>query len=96
MIIKKHISQGKLILAVCDASLLNKKIETDTQILDLSSNFFKGEKATKEELLDLIKKGYLINAVGKKTIGCLIENKIITKRDTKEIQNIPHVQLIFE
>jgi len=66
MIVKEHINEGKLILALCDKNLLGKKIEDQNIQLDLSSSFYKGEEADIEELKKLIKKAYIINAVGKK------------------------------
>ena len=96
MIIKKHVTGGKLILAICDASLLNKKIETETQILDLSSNFYKGEPETEEKILDLVKKAYIINAVGEKSTNLLIKKGIIAEEDRKQIKSVPFVQVVFE
>ncbi len=96
MIIKKHNNNGRLILALCDASLLNKKIETDELILDLSSSFYKGEKTTEEELKDLFKKTYILNAVGEKCISFLINQKVVSEKNIKKINGIPYLQLIFE
>jgi len=95
MIVKKHFSQNRLILAACDASLLDKKIENSTILLDLSSSFYKGEKTTKEEFIKLARQAFIINAVGQHVVNTLIEEKIIQKEDTKEVQGVPFVQVVF-
>ena len=94
MIVKKHISQGKLILAICDKELLGKVFEEGKFILDLSSEFYNGEETNEEQLEGLLKKVYIINAVGKKSVGFLKKNNII--ENTNEISNIPYAQVVIE
>ncbi|MEM2131189.1 MAG: DUF424 family protein [Candidatus Woesearchaeota archaeon] len=95
MILKKHKTQDKLLLAICDSDLLGKKIETDTLIIDLSSNFYKGEKKTEAEILFEIKNCTSLNAVGKKTIDFLIKEKIISLENVKKIKEIPYINIYF-
>ncbi|MEM3373781.1 MAG: DUF424 domain-containing protein [Candidatus Woesearchaeota archaeon] len=95
MILKKHIAGEKKILAICDSELLGKKIETETLILDLSSNFYKGEKKSESEILMEISNASSINAVGIKTINFLIKEKIISENNVKKIKDIPYINIIF-
>ena len=94
MIAKIHqLKEGKIMIALCDEELINQKIEEGDQQLDLTSEFYKGEKISEEELKPLIKKAKIINAVGKRTIAFLkkqneIKEKILT------IKEIPHAQII--
>jgi len=95
MIVKKHIDNGRLILAVCDEDIVGKKYEEHELVLDLSAKFYAGEKMSKTELANLIKKAYIINAVGQNSIMFLINKNIITKEECKKINAIPYANVIF-
>ena len=58
MIVKKHSQNNKLVLAICDEDLLGKTIEENDLILDLKSDFYRGEEMNETELkqLRIIKK----------------------------------------
>ena len=92
-IVKKHLSNRKLILAVCDPHILGKKFEEKNLQLDLTSNFYKGDEMSEEELAQVIKKAYIINVVGNKSINFFIQRVIIKKENINTISNIPHTQI---
>jgi hypothetical protein len=94
MIAKIHNHEGKMIIAICDSDIFGKKFEENDFILDLSSHFFKGKEATKEQLKPYLAKAYVVNAVGKEATEFLIDNKFASKKDLKFVQKIPHVQSV--
>jgi uncharacterized protein len=96
MIAKVHNSQGRLLLAVCDENLLNKKIEEGEFVLDLTSGFFNGEKTKNSVLVPLIKKAYIINAVGKEATDLLVKEGIIAREDVLSVKKVPFAQVLFE
>ena len=96
MIVKIHKTQdGKKIVAVCDEELIGKKFKEKSIQLDLSSNFYKGEKKSEEEIIKMFDDAYIVNMVGKnainlgKKVGIVLENNIIY------VQKIPHAQAIL-
>jgi|TARA_B100001971_G_C17875651_1_gene375480 hypothetical protein len=95
MIVKKHLNEGRLVLAICDNNLIGKKIEEGKLQLDLTSEFYKGEDMSEEELKTIIKKAYMINVVGKKIIDFLIKNKNIDIDDIIFIKKVPHAQVVM-
>lgn len=94
MIVKKHIANGKLVLAVCDTEILGKKFEEKNFQLDLSSSFYNG-KNIEEELKKLIKKTYIANIVGEKSIGFFVKEGLLDKDKIVRVANIPHSQLFI-
>ncbi len=96
MLVKKHINDGKLILAICDAELIGKKFIQGEFILDMTSIFYKGEPKDQKEISNLIRASYIINAVGKKTIKLLIDENFMSKEDIKTISGVPHIQIVFD
>lgn len=95
MIVKKHLSQGRLVLAACDEDILGNKIEDGDKVLDLSSAFYKGEKTDEKKFIDLARQSYMINAAGKKTVDLLIREKLTTADHIKHIKNIPYIIILF-
>ena len=96
MIAKIHKNQqGQTILALCDKELLGKKFTEKDLQLDLTGDFYNGEEKTEQEILNLIKDIYIINAVGKNCIDFLLKNKLIEKQHIITINSIPHAQCMI-
>jgi len=96
MIVKKHINEGRLLLALCDTEILGKKFEDADLMLDLTSSFYQGEEKTAEEVKEDIKQAYIINAVGDNAVTLLVKEKLISEESISKIKNIPYVQLVFD
>jgi len=62
--------------------------------LDLSSDFYKGEEKTGEEIIKLFEQAYMINLVGQKSVKLGLKSKIISKKDIIKIKDIPYVQAV--
>ncbi len=97
MIVKEHLTKdGRIVLAICDSNLLNKTFEEDNKILDLTSEFYKGEEKNKEETVAEIKKANIIHAIGEETINLLKDLKLLTENNILVVQGIPHSEIIKE
>jgi uncharacterized protein len=95
MIVKKHSTSGRLILAICDPDLIGKKFTEEKKQLDLTSSFYNGEETEEKELKKLIKQAYMLNLVGKKAIDFALKNKLIEKGNILFVAKIPHAQVLF-
>jgi len=96
MIVKKHSTPDKmLVLAVCDKELLGKRFENQEAQLDLTTEFYKGEEMSKEQVTALMKKAYIVNMVGENAIKSGIEADIVSKSNIIRIKNIPHAQVLL-
>ena len=95
MIVKVHrTADGRKVVAICDSDLIGKKFEEKNLQLDLSSNFYKGEEKSEEDVKELVKEPCIVNVVGQKSIDCLLELGIVEKESIIKIDNVPHVQAI--
>lgn len=92
MFVKIHKSYREVV-AICDSELLGKYFEQNNFQLDVKKNFFKGEKVSEQELLNLIEKfkkeDATFNIIGQKSINCALKAGIINKDNIKTIQDIP-------
>ena len=92
MIVKVHERREGSIISVVDKELIDKKFEENDLQLDLSSNFYKGDEKSFEEVGDLIRNAYGVNLVGGKAIRLAIEEGIIDEKMVKKISGIPYYQ----
>jgi len=88
ILVKKHVQGGKLILAICDADLLGKKLEDGNKQLDLSGAFYKGEEMKEEEIIKLCKEALSVNVVGKESTRLLEKAGIL--KGVQEMDSIPY------
>ena len=96
MIVKVHKTQeGKKIVAVCDEELIGKKLKEKNIQLDLSSEFYNGEKKSEEDILKLFDDAYIVNLVGKKAVNLGKKVGLVLESDAIYVQKIPHIQAIL-
>lgn len=93
--IKKNISQGSQVLAVCDKNLIGKTFKEKGLKLDVTERFYKGDLTDEKDVIKIIKNARNINIVGKNSVNIAIKEKLIKKENVIKIKNIPHA-IIFE
>lgn len=94
MIVKKHVNEGRLILAVCDSDILGKKFEDEICVLDLSSKFYDGDETEKEKVQELMLQAYIVNLAGKKSLAVAQELDLLDEIGIIYVEGIPHAQLL--
>ncbi|MCX8199885.1 MAG: DUF424 family protein [Candidatus Micrarchaeota archaeon] len=90
MYCKRHESKGKVVFALCDKSLIGKKLQDGNVMLDLDTyrSFYIGDDAA---LFDGVFES--INAVGEESTSFLIRKGIAKKEDIKYICGVPVLQV---
>ena len=84
------VKQHKDVLAVCDANIFGKKYEEGNLQLDLTSEFYDGEKVDEKRVIELLSRFGSINFVGEKSIKIGIEKGFIGSENIIKIKDIPH------
>jgi uncharacterized protein len=94
MIVKKHFSQeGRIILAVVDSDLIGKKLIEGNTVLDLSSDFYKGEETTPEETKEIMQTCHVFNLVGKESVELGKELGLV--EEVKEICSVKYAMSVI-
>lgn len=81
------------VLAVCDKELLGKVLEDEDRSFEVKESFYGEEPIDEEELLEKAEKSTIINAVGKKVVSVLVENKFFDKKKILKIDGVEHAQM---
>lgn len=81
------------VVAICDSELIGKKFEEGRFQLDVKENFFKGEKASEKEIIEIMKsmaaEDATFNLIGNKTVNAALKAEIIEEDGISEIQGVP-------
>lgn len=82
------------IVAVCDAEIIGKTFEQDSMQLEVNEEFYKGEKKTEKEVIEIMRveasEDSTFNLVGRRAVQAGIKARIISKGGVIEIQGVPH------
>jgi len=92
--IEANLHEGN-VLSLCDSELIGKTFSEGDVELEISEGFYKGEHYETEELKKMVKDARNINAVGKESVGLLIEMKIVEEANVRLIGEVP-LALIIE
>lgn len=96
MIVNVHKTQdGKKIVAICDEDLIGKKFVEKNIQLDLSSNFYNGERKSEDEIIKILDDAYIVNMVGKNSVNLGKKTGIILENNVIYVKGIPHAQAIL-
>jgi hypothetical protein len=97
MILNIHENNQSTIITLCDSELVGKTFEEGKKILDLSSDYYKGQEYTDTSVIaDTLRNADIIMAVGQKAIDLLKREELLTTDETKTIQEIPYTQVVIE
>jgi len=95
MIAKEHKSNAGKILSLCDEEIIGKKYKEGDIVLDLSAEFYKGEKVSEEDAIKKLSAAYIVNAAGNNSVNILKEKGIVTDKNIIIIQGIPFCQCLI-
>lgn len=87
---------GRVVLAVCDSDIVGRKIEDDKRVLDLDSDFYKGENVSEETAENMVKKAYIVNLVGEKSVKMGIRMGLVSEDIVIDVNGVKHAQIVNE
>ena len=95
MISMKIFKQGKdILIGACDEKLIGKKFEEGKFQIDVSKEFYDGQRINTDVLKQYLLEATIANLVGKETIKCAIDLGLIDAECVIKIKGIPHAQMV--
>ena len=92
MYIKIHPAY-RTIVALCDRDLLGKIFEEGIKQINVKEQFYKGEEKDRKDvikiLMDMQKEDATFNIVGKESVECALEARIVDKSGVTHIEGVP-------
>jgi len=95
MISMKRYRQGNdLLIGACDEKLLGQTFEEGKFQLEVTKEFYGGEKVTSEVLKKFLEVATIANLVGSETIKAAVDMGLIDPNSIIRIKGIPHAQMV--
>jgi hypothetical protein len=95
MISIKLYQQGNdLLIGACDENLIGKKFEDGKFHLDVTKEFYDGQRVSKEALKKYLEEATIANLVGEQTVSCAVDIGIVDPACVIKIKGIPHAQMV--
>ena len=95
MISVKIYKQGNdLLIGACDEKLIGMKFTDSKFQIDVSKEFYDGERISPEILKKYLEDATIANLVGKDTIKCAVELGLVDPECVIKIKGIPHAQIV--
>ena len=94
--VKKYVSNGEVVVAICDYELLDKKlVDEDKKItFHVDPNFYKGEVMNIVDALNVLREATIANLIGRRIVEAAIEAGLISREAVIEIAGVPHAQFM--
>ena len=95
MISIKTYNQGSdLLIGACDEKLLGKKFKEGKIQIEVTRDFYDGERIDSKTLEKYLEKATIANLVGEETIKCALKINLIAPNCIIKINGIPHAQMV--
>ena len=83
-----------ILLAACDVDLLGKILREGKIVFDVNTQFYKGQKMTLEEVIEIMKRSTVVNMVGHNIVKKAVEVGLVHPDAILEISGVPHAQIV--
>ncbi|MBI0584624.1 MAG: DUF424 family protein [Methanomassiliicoccus sp.] len=91
--LRMHRLGRELVLAAADKDLLDKVLRDERLKLDVCREFYEGEDADEEMLLNRLGMCSVANLVGEETVSIAIREGFVDEECVLRIAGVPHAQL---
>ena len=94
MYVKKHVSEDRTVVAICDEDILGKKFTKGDIQLEVFESFYGGDKKTDDEVRELLCTCDNLNIVGKKVVKLALEVGVVNLQDVMYIGELPYTLIV--
>ncbi|MBI2573317.1 DUF424 family protein [Candidatus Woesearchaeota archaeon] len=84
------------VVVITDTQILGKLFEEGRKQLDLTKEFYVGERRTKEHAREIMKASRHVHLTGKQAVELGIELGLVDSKRVLVVQGIPHATVIVE
>jgi hypothetical protein len=91
---ERDTGKGRLV-AVCDADLLGETFENGDLSLTVNEEFYEGEPADENRIVDRLAKCSVANIVGTEAVELAVEHGFVDEENVLDIDGTRHAQLLW-
>jgi len=94
MILSERDTQEGRLVTVCDGDVLGETFESDGISLTVTEEFYGGEDADEEAVVDAMGRATVANLVGTDTVEFAIEEGFVAEENVLEVDGTLHAQFL--
>lgn len=94
MIVNERETAEGLLVAVCDSDVLGETFEEGEVSLTVSEEFYGGDEADREAVVDSLSRATVANIVGTRAVAIAIEEGFVDEANVLEVETTRHAQLL--
>jgi len=93
--IKTHKAQGQIVVAMCDAELVGRKLKDGKIVVTLNEGFYGGEVFDEDEsgIFNLLRGASSYNIFGERAIAVAVKFNLVDKSTVRVVDGVPHAQV---
>jgi len=95
-IVSEKNSSGRLLLVISDKEVIGKIFTEGRKQLDLTKEFYQGDKREVEYVLQKLEEVYIAHFTGKNAVALGIKLGLVDKDKILVVDNIPHAEVVVE
>jgi len=92
--VKVHRRGGGVLIAACDDDLIGRKLKDGELRLEVSEEFYGGDRGDQDMLLNRLAMATMANLVGEKVCRIAAEHDLIDRECVMTIAGVPHAQMV--
>jgi len=74
-----------ILLNICDEELLGKTVKGGNVDMEISRDYFGGDKVNEDEAISLVKKSSIVNLAGSRIVEKVLDRKLASERAVKRV-----------
>ncbi len=94
MLLCERSTQEGLLVSVCDADILGETFEQGKLSLTVDPDFYDGEEASANEVIDSLTEASVANLVGTEAVETAIEGGFVDEANVLEFEETLHAQYL--
>lgn len=93
--IKTHKADGQVVVAMCDAELLGRKLNEGRISITLNEGFYAGELFDSDEMgiFNLLRGASSYNIFGELAIALAVKYNLVDRSTVRLVDGVPHAQV---
>jgi hypothetical protein len=94
LLTRRETDEG-LLVSVCDADVLGESFENGAVSLTVEEEFYDGEEASEDEVVDSLARCTTANLVGTEAVGLAVEHGFVDEENVLDLEGTRHAQLLW-
>lgn len=94
LLTERETPKGRLV-SVCDADVLGERFEHGDASLTVDPEFYDGERADEQRVVESLTRCTTANLVGTRAVGLAIEHGLVEEENVLEFDGTRHAQLVW-